>query len=158
MSRDKFRWLCRLISAFVKVWQGILERNLKIFTFEAGMCMKTNKVMTKFPKKVGHLLLSFGHFRLTDTNFAEIWGELTLAYNNPHGQTAIPDVLSGESSRKVSEGEFRQKCRKFRRGWGHPRYNPGVRDPTVWIRVGAPLVGALHKGTHEGCPYEASQV
>jgi hypothetical protein len=21
--------------------------------------------------------------------------------------------------------------------------------------VGAPLVGALHKGTHEGCPYKA---
>jgi len=37
----------------------------KILTFEAGMCMKTNKPMTKCPKRFGHLRLSFGHFRLS---------------------------------------------------------------------------------------------
>ena len=47
--------------------------------------MKTNKTMTKCPEKVGHFCLSFGHFRLTDTNFAEIRSEFTVAYNNPHG-------------------------------------------------------------------------
>jgi hypothetical protein len=42
------------------------------------MCMKTNKSMTKCPDKIGHLRLRFGHFRLTDTNFAEIRGEFTV--------------------------------------------------------------------------------
>ncbi len=51
--------------------------DLKINTFEAGMCMKTNKIMTKCPKKVGHFRLSIGHFGLTDTNFAEIRGGFT---------------------------------------------------------------------------------
>jgi len=51
------------------------KKKLKINTFEAGMYMKTNKTWTKCPEKVGHLRLSFGHFRLTDTNFAEIRGK-----------------------------------------------------------------------------------
>src|SRR5208283_6169904 len=50
------------------------------------MCMKTNKTWTKCPKKVGHFRLSFGHSRLTDTNFAEIGGEFMVGYNNPHGR------------------------------------------------------------------------
>src|SRR5271166_5886625 len=105
--------MCRLINAFGNVRKGILEKEiLKIYTFKAGMCMKTNKNMTKCPKSNGHFRLSFGHFRQTDTNFAEIRGEYTVEYNNPHGQTAKPDVWSGELSRKVSEGEFSQKCRK----------------------------------------------
>src|SRR5208283_4697493 len=58
---------------------GILRKKiLKIYTFEAGMCMKTNKIMTKCPKKVGHFCLSFGHFRLTDTNSAEFRREFTV--------------------------------------------------------------------------------
>ena len=48
-------------------------------TFKAGMCMKTNKTRTKCPEKVGHLRLRFGHFRLTDMNFAEIRGEFTVS-------------------------------------------------------------------------------
>ena|SRR5271157_2543577 len=80
-----FRRMWPLINAFGKVRQGIQGENLKIFTFEAGMCMKTNKTMTKCPKKIGHFCLSFGHFRRTDTNFAEIRGESTVAYYNPHG-------------------------------------------------------------------------
>ena len=80
-----FRRMCRLINAF---GGNTAKKNLKIFTFKAGMCMKTNKTMTKCPKKVGRFCLSFGHFRLTNTNFAEIRGESTVAYNNPHGQTA----------------------------------------------------------------------
>ena len=39
--------------------------------------MKTNKSQTQCPKKFGHLCISFGHFRLTGTNFAEIRGEYT---------------------------------------------------------------------------------
>jgi hypothetical protein len=30
----------------------------------------------------------------------------------------------------------------------------GAAEPQTTRLVGAPLVGALHKGTHEGCPYE----
>jgi len=55
---------------------------LKIFTFKAGMCMKTNKTMTKCPKRNGRFRLSFGHFRQTDTNFAEIRGEFTMKRRN----------------------------------------------------------------------------
>jgi hypothetical protein len=85
---------------------GILRKeNLKIITFEAGMCMKTNKTMTKCPEKSGYFCLSFGHFRLTNTNFAEIRGEFTVAYNNPRGQTAMPRVWYGLSSQKVWRGE-----------------------------------------------------
>jgi hypothetical protein len=40
--------------------------------------VKTNKSMTKCPGKIGHLCIRFGHFRLTDTNFAEIRGEFTV--------------------------------------------------------------------------------
>jgi ATP-dependent HslUV protease subunit HslV len=50
------------------------------------MYMKTKEVLTKCPKKVGHLLLTFGHFRQTDTNFAEIRGEFMVAHNNPQGR------------------------------------------------------------------------
>jgi hypothetical protein len=46
--------------------------------FEAGICMKTNKSMTKCLEKIGHLCLRFGHFRLTDANFAEIRREFTV--------------------------------------------------------------------------------
>jgi hypothetical protein len=39
-----FRRMCRLINAFGKVRRGKLqENNLKLNTFEAGICMKTNK-------------------------------------------------------------------------------------------------------------------
>src|SRR5271165_3392065 len=58
------------------------KKDFKIYTFEAGMCMKTNKSKTKCPKRFGHLRLSFGHFRLTDTNFAEFRGEITLKRRN----------------------------------------------------------------------------
>ena len=58
---------------------------LKIFTFEAGMCMKTNKTRTKCPEQIGHSCLSFGHFRLTDTNLAEIRGEFTMKRRNIRG-------------------------------------------------------------------------
>ena len=40
--------------------------------------MKTNKTKTICPDKIRHLCLRFGHFRLTDTNFAEIRGEFTV--------------------------------------------------------------------------------
>jgi hypothetical protein len=77
--------MCRLIKALGKVRRGKLqEKNLNKNTFEAGMCMETNKSMTKWLEKVGHFCLSFGHFRLTNTNSAEFWGEFTVAYNNPH--------------------------------------------------------------------------
>jgi hypothetical protein len=70
-----FRRMCRLINAFGRVRRGILqEKNLKQNTFEAGICMKTNKSMTKCPEKTGHLCLRFGHFRLTNASFAEIYG------------------------------------------------------------------------------------
>jgi hypothetical protein len=42
------------------------------------MYMKTKETLTICPKKVGHLLLSFGHFRQTDADFAEIRGELNV--------------------------------------------------------------------------------
>ena len=58
------------------------------------MCMKTNKIMTKCPKINGHFRLSFGHFRLTDTNSAEIRGELTVADNNSH-ENERPNHRSG---------------------------------------------------------------
>ena len=133
-----FRRMCRLINAFGNVRKRKLRKKiLKIYTFEAGMYMKTNKIMTKCPKKVGHFCLSFGHFRLTDTNSAEIRGEFAVAYNNPHGQTPIPDVCSGESSRKVREGEPSQKCGKscagltaLRRKLRHDRNFP-------WTNAGA---------------------
>jgi hypothetical protein len=44
------------------------KKDLRKYTFKAGMCMKTNKTTTKCPKRNGH-------FRLADTNFAEICGE-----------------------------------------------------------------------------------
>jgi hypothetical protein len=43
----------------------------KIITFKAGMCMKTKGTQTICPKGFGHLRLSFGHFRLSDTNLQE---------------------------------------------------------------------------------------
>jgi hypothetical protein len=46
---------------------GDTGRNLKISTFEAGMYMKTSKTLTKYPKKVGHFRLGFGHLRLIGT-------------------------------------------------------------------------------------------
>jgi len=76
--------MCRLINAFGNVRKGILqENNLNIFTFKAGMYMKTNRIMTKCPEKNGYFRLSFGHFRQTDTNFAGIPGEFAVAYDNP---------------------------------------------------------------------------
>ena len=58
------------------------KKDFKIYTFEASMCMKTNKSWTKCPKRFGHLRLSFGHFGITDTNFAEIRGEFTMKRRN----------------------------------------------------------------------------
>jgi hypothetical protein len=67
-----FRRMCRLINAFGKVRRGILqEKDFNKNTCEAGICMKTNKLMTKCPEKIGHLCIRFGHFRLTDRSFAE---------------------------------------------------------------------------------------
>jgi hypothetical protein len=37
-----------------------------------------NKYLTKCPAKIGHLCLRFGHFRLSETNFAEIRCEFTV--------------------------------------------------------------------------------
>jgi hypothetical protein len=34
------------------------------------------------------------------------------------------------------------------------KMNRSAAEPQPTRLVGAPLVGALHKGTHEGCPYE----
>jgi hypothetical protein len=34
----------------------------------------------------------------------------------------------------------------------------GAAEPQTTRLVGAPLVGALHKGTHEGCPYETRKL
>jgi hypothetical protein len=78
--------------------------------------MKTNKTMTKCLEKIRHLCLKVGHFRLTDTNFAEIRGEFTVAHQQSTViQAPIPDAWPGQSSRKVREGEPGQKCRKSRR-------------------------------------------
>ena len=79
MKDFDFRQMCRLINAFGKVRRRERQKKeIKKNTFEAGMCMKTNKYTTKCPEKIGHLCLRFGHLRLTDTNFAEIRGEFTL--------------------------------------------------------------------------------
>jgi hypothetical protein len=79
MKDFNFRRMCRLINAFGKVRRGILqEKDFEKNTFEAGICLKTNKSMTICPEKIGHLCLRFGHFRLTDTNFAEIQCEFTV--------------------------------------------------------------------------------
>jgi hypothetical protein len=68
----------RLISAFGKVWKGnTAKQKNKKSTFKAGMYMKTKETQTICPKKVGHFCLSFGHFRLTNTSFTEIPGELS---------------------------------------------------------------------------------
>ena len=46
------RRMWRLINAFGKVRQGILQKkDVKIITFKAGMCMKTNKTLDKMPGK-----------------------------------------------------------------------------------------------------------
>jgi hypothetical protein len=73
---------------------GTGKKDLKIITFKAGMYMKTNKSRTKCMKRNGHFRLSFGHFRQTDTNSAEIRGELRVAYNNPH-ENKRPNHRSG---------------------------------------------------------------
>jgi hypothetical protein len=72
MDDSYLRWKCRLFNAFGMVRQGILQEiEIKINTFKAGMSMKTNNSLTKCPKKVGHFCITFGHFRRSDTNFAE---------------------------------------------------------------------------------------
>ena len=72
------------------------KTEIKISTFEAGMCMKTNKSRTKCPEKFGHLRLSFGHFRLTDTNFTEIRGEFTVKRRNfPTKSPAVGSLACG---------------------------------------------------------------
>jgi len=74
-----FRRMCRLINAFGKVRRGTLQEiYFKRNTFEAGICMKINKSMTKCPETIGHLCIRFGHFRLTDTNFSGTRGEFTV--------------------------------------------------------------------------------
>jgi len=75
---------CAALSMLSEGPAGTLEKKiLKQNTFEAGICMKTNKSMTKCPTQSGHLCLRFGHFCLTETNFAEIRGEFAVAINNP---------------------------------------------------------------------------
>jgi hypothetical protein len=76
------------------------KANLKIFTFKAGMCMKTNKTMTKCPKRNGRFRLSFGHFRQTDTNSAEFRGEFTVAYNNMGVNGLTIGVVAGLASHR----------------------------------------------------------
>jgi len=73
-------------------------------TFKAGMCMKTNKTRTKCPEKIRHFCLSFGHFRLTDLNFAEIRGELSMKRRNLLTKSLLASSLAsgfdgGESLR-----------------------------------------------------------
>jgi hypothetical protein len=58
--------------------ESCMKKILNKNTFEAGIYMKTNKYLTKCPEKIGHLCLRFGHFRLSETNFAEIRGEFTV--------------------------------------------------------------------------------
>ena len=50
------------------------QKKFSFFTFEAGMCMKTKGRQMKCPKRIGHLCLTFGHLRRTDTDFAEFRG------------------------------------------------------------------------------------
>ena len=71
---------------------------IKINTFEAGMCMKTNKSMTKCLKRNGHFRLRFGHLRLTDTIFAGYSGLVTAICNFDlvlHGTTDRGAVRNG---------------------------------------------------------------
>ena len=91
MKDFDFRRMYCLIKAFGKVRRGILQKKiLKKNTFEAGICMKTNNSMTKCPEQIGHLCLRFGHFCLTDTNYAEIRCEFTW-------------YISGSNSKKWHE-------------------------------------------------------
>jgi hypothetical protein len=46
-----FRRMCRLIKAFGNIWRGFCKKDVRKKTFEAGMCMKTNKYMTDCPEK-----------------------------------------------------------------------------------------------------------
>jgi DNA-binding NarL/FixJ family response regulator len=66
-----------------KSGRGYWKKRFKKNTFEAGMYMKTNKARTKCPQKVGHLRLRFGHFRQTNTDFAEISGGFAMKRQNP---------------------------------------------------------------------------
>jgi hypothetical protein len=53
MNDFNFRRMCRLINAFGKVRRGELqEKNFKINTFEAGICMKTNEYLTNCPENI----------------------------------------------------------------------------------------------------------
>jgi hypothetical protein len=76
------------------LWEGpagnTAKKKNKKSTFKAGMCMKTKETLTICPKTVGHFCLSFGHFRLTDTNFSEFRGEFMVAYQSI--RTAIPGI------------------------------------------------------------------
>ena len=78
--------------------------------------------MTKCPEKVGHLCLRFGHLRLTDTNFAEIWGKFTvkrrqflarslaggsLGYAFNADVTALPGGTSNQNAPAAKEGYAR---------------------------------------------------
>jgi hypothetical protein len=49
--------------------------------------MKTKETLTKCPEKNWYFRLSFGHFRLTDTNLAEIRGESTVAHQQSTSTT-----------------------------------------------------------------------
>ena len=77
------------------------KQKYKKSTFKAGMCMKTNKTRTKCPEKIRHFCLSFGHFRLTDTNFAEKCGfVVTICQLNLESQRKSPSAQTKMTHRR----------------------------------------------------------
>ncbi len=82
-------------------------KRILFYTFEAGMCMKTNDRKTQCPKKIRLLGLDFRHFSITDTRFAQKCGfAMTICYVNPVFCRFLQEPRSGPPMRRrdVAQG------------------------------------------------------